>query len=493
MKTTKRVLSCILAVLLVVAALPLSASAATKGSMTLKLVEFAKSDDPDAPYEGAFDATGGESGELAYLVPDGTSKRSPAVADLQKTVTALNNAIVDTKATGAGTQASPYQIAKGSTFYVAVDINAANAAAGGFTTGTTPVVQFTKDAFTKEGAMAHPAVTRDHFGGGAAPATGGNSYMPGATGFTLGVGDYLNEKDKDGNAVDRFTLQLSGGTGYIPNAANWDVMVKLTASGAAGTYKIEIAPEENNSNASQVTAVAYNEDGWATGNTYNAANVANDGTTVNDIQFSAPIYVEIVSNDPKISITANQKLDPVDTAKIPVTLKNGKWATSLTAANFEVQESGTAVAGAVTAVTRKSDTVVELTIKGSALNHTKNYTIQAKAASHTATSGDPTSDIATTETFTVKEALTGTVALAASNGHTTSPVYGDTITATYSGGNAVSAKYQWKVGGTNKGTDSNTYTPVAADVGKTITCTVTDKGTNGKYGSVVSKIRKKTI
>lgn len=496
MKTTKRVLSCILAVLLVVAALPLSASAANKGSMTLKLVEFAAATDPESPYEGSFDVTGGESGELAYRVPDGTTKRSPQAADLQKTVTALNNAIVPTSAQGAGTQSSPYQIAKGSTFYLVVDINAANASAGGFTTGTTPVVQFTKDAFTVTGSMAHPAVSRDHFGGGTSPATGGNNYMPGATGFTLGLGEYANEQDKDGNATDRFTLQLSGGTGYIPNAANWDVALRLTASGSAGVYKVEIAPEENNSNASQVTAVAYNEDGWKTGSTYDVNNVANDGTTVNDITFSDPIYIEIISNDPKISITANQKLDPVDTAKVAVTLKNGTWASTLNASDFVLVESGTEQAGTVLSVARTSDTVATLTVKGSGLDATKNYSVKAKAATHTATSSDPTADITTAETFTVKEKLTGTVTLAANNSHGTSPVYGDTITATYSG-NVVTAKYQWKVGGVNKGTDSATYTPAAADVTKTITCTVTDKGTNAKFGSVDSAattaLAKKTL
>ncbi len=502
MKTMKRVLSCALAILLVVAALPLSASAATTGkvgSITAKIVDI-----PNTKDQGLFARPSGRETNLvknhpAGVVPDnydGTSGEA-TIAEFQAAVAEFDKVIKPTTATGAGTEASPYQIAKGSKFYVAIDIETYSPDNAGFTTGITPVLQFPKDAVTvNTKSIAHPGTVGAMceaymFGDGV------GKYIAGGTAYTLATAAYLDKMDKDGNATDRFTNQFSGGSGYLPTNGSWEALLEVTASGAAGKYYVEIAPEKTNANGGQVTAIPYNAGGRKDDGSFDAVTTANDGASTDNIDFGGRVYFEIVSNDPAISITANQKLDPVDTAKVSVTLKNGKWATSLTAANFEVQESGTAVAGAVTAVTRKSDTVVELTIKGSALNHTKNYTIQAKAASHTATSGDPTSDIATTETFTVKEALTGTVALAASNGHTTSPVYGDTITATYSGGNAVSAKYQWKVGGTNKGTDSNTYTPVAADVGKTITCTVTDKGTNGKYGSVVSTatsaVAKKTL
>lgn len=478
MKTTKRVLSCILAVLLVVAALPLSASAATPvGSMTLKVVQLA---DP-AKNDSVFDAATPSAATYARNVTGGRTEEGgeTSVEELSGCATALNNSIKATTLQGSGTQSSPYQVSKGTKFFLSVDLSVVNESAGGYTTGTTPIVQFPKDAFSKLKAVANPIVTKNYFRGDTA-AAGAQNYLPGSTGFTMAMAQYANEQDKDGNAVDRYTLQFSGGTGYIPNKASWDAVIRLEATGPAGVYKVEIAPEENNSNASQVTAVAYNEDGWKTDGSYDANNVANNGTTVNDITFSTPIYIEIVSSDPAISITAGQKLDPVDTAKVAVTLKNGTWASTLNASDFVLVESGTEQSGAVLSVARTSDTVATLTVKGSGLDATKNYSVKAKAATHTATSGDTTADITTAETFTVKEKLTGTVTLAANNSHGTSPVYGDTITATYSG-NAVTAKYQWKVGGVNKGTDSATYTPVAADVTKAITCTVTDKGTNGKY------------
>ncbi len=500
MKTMKRVLSCALAILLVVAALPLSASAATTGkvgSITAKIVDI-----PNTKDQGLFNRPSAREETLVKnhpngKVPENEDGSASNEANFQTAMAEFDKVIKPTTATGSGTEAAPYQIAKGSKFYVAIDITTKNADAGGFATGTTPVLQFPAGAVTvNTKSIAHPGVAGKMCDAWQFEGAVGK-YLPGSTGFTLATAAYTNKQDQDNNATDRYTNQFSGGTGYLPTAGSWEALIEVTASGPAGKYYVEIAPEKTNANGGQVTAISYNEAGRTTDGSYNANTVANDGASTDNIDFGDRVYFEIVSNDPKISITANQKLDPVDTAKVSVTLKNGKWATSLTAANFEVQDGGTAVSGAVTAVTRKSDTVVELTIKGSILSSAKNYTIQAKAASHTATSGDPTSDIATTETFTVKEALIGTVALAANNSHATSPVYGDTITATYSGGNAVSAKYQWKVGGTNKGTDSNTYTPVAADVGKTITCTVTDKGTNGKYGSVVSTatsaVAKKTL
>lgn len=67
-------------------------------------------------------------------------------------------------------------------------------------------------------------------------------------------------------------------------------------------------------------------------------------------------------------------------------------------------------------------------------------------------------------TNTVVPAVTGTAqvgqVLTVSNG-TWTPATG----LTYA--------YQWKSGGANVGTNQNTYTPVAGDVGKTITATVT--------------------
>ena len=62
-----------------------------------------------------------------------------------------------------------------------------------------------------------------------------------------------------------------------------------------------------------------------------------------------------------------------------------------------------------------------------------------------------------------------------------SAAVGDTLTCTMGNwlGIPTGYAYQWKSGGTNVGTNSNTYVAVAGDSGKTITCVVTATNASG--------------
>ena len=74
--------------------------------------------------------------------------------------------------------------------------------------------------------------------------------------------------------------------------------------------------------------------------------------------------------------------------------------------------------------------------------------------------------------------LTGTVTISGTQ------KYGETLTAAYtSGNNTGTLSYQWKRGSTKIGTNSNTYTLVKDDIGKTLTCEVTS---TVEAGSVTS-------
>jgi hypothetical protein len=53
-------------------------------------------------------------------------------------------------------------------------------------------------------------------------------------------------------------------------------------------------------------------------------------------------------------------------------------------------------------------------------------------------------------------------------------------------GAPTSFAYQWKSAAANVGTNSNTYTPVAGDAGKSITCVVT--ATNATGGSTIGPV-----
>ena len=82
-------------------------------------------------------------------------------------------------------------------------------------------------------------------------------------------------------------------------------------------------------------------------------------------------------------------------------------------------------------------------------------------------------------------ALTGTVVI-----DNTSPKVGDILTAAYSGGNGTgTATYQWIQGeSTNIGTNSNTYTVTASNVGKTIKVKVIFADQSGSITSAVTGI-----
>ncbi len=81
----------------------------------------------------------------------------------------------------------------------------------------------------------------------------------------------------------------------------------------------------------------------------------------------------------------------------------------------------------------------------------------------------------------VPPALTGTVTISGTT------QYGKTLTAAYtSGNNTGTLSYQWKRGGADIGTNANTYTLVAADIGQTLTCVVTSDVQTGPVSSVAT-------
>lgn len=65
---------------------------------------------------------------------------------------------------------------------------------------------------------------------------------------------------------------------------------------------------------------------------------------------------------------------------------------------------------------------------------------------------------------------------------TGNPKVGVALTAspgTWTGDATITYAYQWKVNGVNVGTNTNTYTPVTGDIGKTVTCTITATNSTG--------------
>ena len=85
------------------------------------------------------------------------------------------------------------------------------------------------------------------------------------------------------------------------------------------------------------------------------------------------------------------------------------------------------------------------------------------------------------------QAIKGTVTLSADYYR-----YGYEVKATVSGSNATNLKYQWKRGDSNiSGATSNKYTLTESDIGKQISCVVTDK--DGKYTGSISSSKTANI
>ena len=110
MKTMKRVLSCALAILLVVAALPLSASAATTGkvgSITAKIVDI-----PNTKDQGLFNRPSAREETLVKnhpngKVPENEDGSASNEANFQTAMAEFDKVIKPTTATGSGTEAAP--------------------------------------------------------------------------------------------------------------------------------------------------------------------------------------------------------------------------------------------------------------------------------------------------------------------------------------------------------------------------------------------------
>ncbi len=93
-----------------------------------------------------------------------------------------------------------------------------------------------------------------------------------------------------------------------------------------------------------------------------------------------------------------------------------------------------------------------------------------------ATCASPTSENSNTITMTVNPVLTPSVSISASTGTTICAGTSVTFTATPANGGTTPA-YQWKVNGTNAGTNSATFTTTTLTNGQIVTCVLTSNAT----------------
>ena len=481
MKKGKRLLSAILAVLLIVGMIPVAASADGEGvpTATISVGTLPSWWNDEVADEESGSVLGAllDYGDLVEL------PRNYTLDDMKAKVAEINSFY--TPIAGKGdSEGNPYQVNKGDTFYLALDMSYEPADKGGYNGSPQYAVETPRGVFKLAedyGTLTNPVISSLEWMNRNARTqyvAGAENYHPGQTPFDLAVVFTEETKDASGNETSRYKFSFANGSGIIPNAATWDGILVLEATGAAGVYKVEVAKDNVDTNSyleglgasGAISSLVTTQKGWQTSAGSNAFNAV-DSTDNENLPQSAiqtkPIYIEIVSNDPAISIVANQKLNPVDDT-IEVTLKNGTFKDA-DATKFWVKDSnGDADKSAVKSVSLNGDkTVATLTVEGAKLTAGDNYYIEADKDNIQA--GDaPANNLKTSNTFTVKAALTGTPTIAGTL------TYGQTLTATHNT-NASNVTYKWYRDTTPiNGATSATYKLDKADIGKTIKVEVSD-------------------
>jgi hypothetical protein len=118
-----------------------------------------------------------------------------------------------------------------------------------------------------------------------------------------------------------------------------------------------------------------------------------------------------------------------------------------------------------------------------ALTPSTSYTFYQRVAGTTTTEPSASS---TGLNVTTEAAPTGAL-LGTATINNMSPKLEDTLTASLvSGNNTGTLSYQWKAGGANVGTNANTYTVAAGDLGKTITVSITSSVQTGAQTSATT-------
>jgi len=137
----------------------------------------------------------------------------------------------------------------------------------------------------------------------------------------------------------------------------------------------------------------------------------------------------------------------------------------------------------VTDIPSATSSTYTLVVADSAQNITCVVTASNPAGSTPATSNTITAQTYTAPTYTVVPVISGSTTLGSTLTSTTGTVTGNP-TPTYA--------YQWKRGATNIGTNSSTYTLVAADSASAITCVVTATNTLGSANATSNTITAQT-
>jgi hypothetical protein len=251
MKKFKRLLSGILASAMMISMVPLSAQAAEKSSFLLNVV---KPTDTLVQYMGLYPTNPMALG-MAFPGLDNTTSD---IGKVQENFSIVNDAV---EVVGTGTKEDPIECNVGDKIYLGIDLDYKNPENGGFVGGVTPVLEYTEGAITVNKSAPNPLVMAGSstWGYTSYDATYKN-YFSGVTGNTLSQASESTGPE----GKKRMAFTLSGGTGYVANGAEWDILIEATVN-KVGEIEIAIPQTEGTDpgyNGMTNCATASNELGW---------------------------------------------------------------------------------------------------------------------------------------------------------------------------------------------------------------------------------------
>ncbi len=433
-----KLLSLILAVMMIAGMIPISAVAAPaagKIGMTLKTGQV---DDAFLDY-----------GELSQANADNSvGTAAETVADAQTKMQSVEAKFTaDSKA----------EYGEGEPFYLAIDLDTTNLSQ--IYTGATGIrslqlaielpdgVELVNDYTGAGQIVANPTLTGKVANGRVVTAVPALAEYVGDT-----TASAATKTDRGKNYLI-VTAQIRAGNYLIPVLhTGWDFIVALKVSTGATSGSKTIKLEPNLLSDGGGTGVVYstNPNGQApNANNVNNADIDCQGAS---LKVTGP-GIEL-KGTPKVLNKAGQKVTVTPSSVTPGTT------------GWSIREStATDNTGDIAATAKANGTDFDISFDGSTLNTAKKYVVVYNNSG---------TDLKTGE-FSVTPALTGTAKI------TGTAKVGETLTAALDGGPAgATLKYQWTAGGTSiSGATSATYTLTAAEAGKVINVVIAADGYDG--------------
>ena len=289
----KKAVASILALMLLVASLPISASAAATDKVDIDLSVVSLTDEVITAIEGGYFQD--------YVAEDAglVDKTNTDLANLPGYADAINGMVGAVE--GSGTAEDPYIIEKGQKFFVAVDMELTSAtvtdgvAQQGIANNSSIRMDYPGGAFSYDSIVTSYINNPGLRGRIATSETAMWDYYPGSTGFEFTASETKNIQTTT-PGTGSILINAANGSGFLAKNAAWDFLVRLSAD-KVGTHKIEIEKYDSTtqiencaSSAMSLGSLNYKR-ARSTGNATGGSTLLKNSESI----VSEPIYVTVTN------------------------------------------------------------------------------------------------------------------------------------------------------------------------------------------------------